>query len=211
MRHLQWVQRRWGISPILGVGQILKGFSYFREISKGLAPYTPMELLRDDEDNLKQCDFEKAKIEWPIGSKTNKDMKMNPSYRLANILAQVVILLDPETPPWSREIQDTEPKCFSDTNKGLNIQLFGVNTTTPANLGPFPDLGESKLEGYNRLHCILRYLQYVVTSKAHWTTPFGSPGFNKSGKISVNNIPDWMQALGRDWRGATVVQTNYAF
>lgn len=84
-------------------------------------------------------------------------------------------------------------KSFASQETGLVIPTFDPTTTEQAKLGHFAALEECPLEAFNRVYCMLRYLQYVVSSKTYWKTRFGSPDWNQSNPIQKAFIPGWMR------------------
>lgn len=43
------------------------------------------------------------------------------------------------------------------------------------------------------MYCLLKYFQYVVTSKQHYGTRFGSDDWHASHEITIQSIPGWMR------------------
>ena len=73
-------------------------------------------------------------------------------------------------------------------------------------LGPLRQ--ETDLESYNRLFCILRYIQYVDTSKNYWDKRFATEQLKKVIKIPETQIPGWMRDRAHQPTRATLKEVQ---
>ncbi|KAL8845881.1 MAG: hypothetical protein Q9221_008987 [Calogaya cf. arnoldii] len=174
-------------------GKFLLTFCEFRQISTQLTPYDALALLRDDQGSCVLKSGEEPAKKWPIDNNLKgRELKLMKSYRLANILLHMFAYL---TDPFSIEKRPAaELQILGEVEfkKSMQVKVpqTSVNRIVNPQVGPFSS--ESKLEPYNRIFCLLRYLQYVATS-SHWAARFAGTDWDKAQPIKANAIPLWMR------------------
>ena len=168
----------------------LGAFLAFQQVSN-LSVTKSLELLRDCPERFTQkSSLEDAAKECPFtnGDKTKK-ARLNSRSRLACILSH---FKDAFTAQSSGEQSWEESKKYfyeaTPSEQGPRIDTLIIK---PPNLGPHE--GETSLEPYNRVYCMLRYFRYT-TKSTHFSTRFLKEGWDREKTISPLSYPGWMRS-----------------
>ncbi|OBT82957.1 hypothetical protein VE02_08181 [Pseudogymnoascus sp. 03VT05] len=91
--------------------------------------------------------------------------------------------------------QDTYPDMMMpliDYSPGGN----GLLVVKAPVLGPYD--GETRMEVFNRLYCLLKYIQYCLNTRTIWATKFTPAGLSSTVAIQKSHAPYWMQEKDAD-------------
>lgn len=170
---------------------VLSHFRGFRAISKGMSGFTSLELLRDDLARIESTLYSDVDETWPIDDES--DDKLNVAFRMAWIIASLrrQLTTDASVPRDQFEVMlGDEGKLFR-TAHGMDLP--SSDEIHPVSLPVLDFREESALETFNRVFCILKYLQHVVTASRLWEIRFGKENWNEERLIADESVPGWMR------------------
>jgi len=182
--------RRFLVTPVF-----LNWFYLFRKICQNMTPFTALEVLRDDLPAIiKITSLEEAKENWPLDVDGDHS-KLNKDYRLAHLLVFSQQELKTQESITLDQMQEgfvQSSKQFSEVTN--NRQAPKVSNLEGMNLSETSYPGELSLEAYNRLYCMLRYLQYITCSDSLWKSKYGRPDCDAECPIASEYIPGCMRS-----------------
>ena len=175
------------------VGVFLRGYCSFREVSRNLTPYDALEPCRDARREIEEETDEGAVVKWPVTTTKGRTRKLNASYRLTHVLMHTSQRVKHEDDLGEEKSYAATKLRFNQIHPDVSLPEVDHSSVVRPKLGPFDDeQGETDLEMYNLLYCMLRHLQYVTTS-SHCVPRLKTEEWNRSSPIPARLVPGWMR------------------